>query len=41
MAYAPRAEVTGIGWLFVLAGLAFDLSTWFGGGKEGRRRWDR
>jgi hypothetical protein len=35
-AYAPQAEVSGIGWLFVIAGLVADLSTWFGGGRQGR-----
>jgi hypothetical protein len=36
LAYAPQAEVSGIGWLFVIAGLVADLSTWFGGGRQGR-----
>jgi hypothetical protein len=39
LAYAPRAEVSGVGWLFVGLGLLADLSTWFGGGREGRRRY--
>jgi hypothetical protein len=39
LAFAPRAEVTGIGWLFVAIALAVDLVTLFGGGKEGRKRW--
>ncbi len=38
LAYAPRAEVTGIGWLLVGLALVFDLSTWFGGDRERRRR---
>jgi len=38
LAYAPRAEVSGIGWLVVGAALLFDLSTWFGGDRERRRR---
>ncbi|HYF46100.1 MAG TPA: hypothetical protein VD926_07810 [Acidimicrobiales bacterium] len=37
-AYAPQAEVSGIGWLVVGLALAFDLSTWFGGDRERRRR---
>ena len=40
-AYAPQAEVSGIGWLVVGLALAFDLSTWFGGDRERRRRWGR
>ncbi len=36
LAYAPIAGVEGIGWLFVGAGLLADLSTWFGGGRQGR-----
>jgi hypothetical protein len=39
LAYAPIAGVGGIGWLFVGLGLIMDLSTWFGGGREGRRRY--
>ncbi len=31
--------VEGIGWIFVGLGLIADLSTWFGGGREGRRRY--
>ena len=41
LAYAPRTEVSGIGWLIVAAALIADLSTWFGGGREGRRRYAR
>ena len=39
LAYAPLRGVDGIGWLFVALGLLADLSTWFGGGREGRRRY--
>jgi hypothetical protein len=39
LAYAPIAGVEGIGWIFVGLGLLADLSTWFGGGREGRRRY--
>ena len=39
LAYAPVAEVSGIGWLFVGLGLLADLGTWFGGGREGQRRY--
>jgi hypothetical protein len=39
LAYAPTDEVSGIGWLFVAVGLALDLGSWFGGGREGRRRY--
>lgn len=38
LAYAPTDGVTGIGWLFVGAGLFVDLGAWFGGNKEGRSR---
>jgi hypothetical protein len=38
-AYAPRDGVTGIGWVFVALALLADLSTWLGGGREGRRRY--
>jgi len=39
LAYAPIGEVSGIGWLLVGFGLAVDLGSWFGGGREGRRRY--
>lgn len=39
LAYAPVAEVSGIGWLFVGLGLLADLSTWFGGGRTGYTRY--
>jgi hypothetical protein len=39
LAYAPTDEVSGIGWLVVAVGLALDLGSWFGGGREGRRRY--
>ena len=35
-AYAPHAEVSGIGWLVVASGLFFDLAAWFGGGRQSR-----
>ena len=39
LAYAPTDGVTGIGWLFVAAGLVADLGSWLGGGREGRSRY--
>ena len=36
--YSPVTGVRGFGWVLVLFGLALDLSSWFGGGREGRRR---
>jgi hypothetical protein len=36
MAYAPREEVTGIGWAVVGVGLLIDIGSWFGGGRQGR-----
>ena len=39
LAYAPIGGVSGIGWLFVTAGVVADLVTWFGGGREGRNRY--
>jgi len=40
LAYAPVGGVTGFGVLFVAFGLLLDLSSWFGGGREGsRRKW--
>ena len=39
LAYAPRDEVSGIGWLFVALGLLVDVGSWLGGGREGRRRY--
>jgi len=35
-AYAPHAEVSGIGWIVVAMGLFLDLGAWFGGGRQGR-----
>ena len=35
----PIGGVSGIGWLFVTAGVVADLVTWFGGGREGRNRY--
>jgi hypothetical protein len=39
IAYAPTAGVSAFGWVFVLFGLLLDLGSWFGGGREGRRRY--
>jgi hypothetical protein len=38
-AYAPIAGVSSIGWFFVALGFLLDLSSLFGGGREGRRRY--
>jgi hypothetical protein len=38
LAYAPIRGVSGIGWLFVTIGLLFDLSAWFGGGRQAQSR---
>ena|SRR5829696_6434547 len=37
LAYAPVAGVEGIGWVFVAFGLLLDVSSWSGGGRQGRR----
>jgi hypothetical protein len=39
IAYAPLSGVSTFGWLFVLFGLLLDLGSWFGSGREGRRRY--
>jgi hypothetical protein len=33
-------QVSGFGWILVAFGLVLDLSSWFGGGKAGRDRYD-
>jgi hypothetical protein len=38
IAYAPIAGVSTFGWIFVAFGVLLDLSSWLGGGREGRRR---
>jgi hypothetical protein len=38
IAYAPVVGVTGFGWILVALGVFLDLSSWLGGGREGRRR---
>ena len=38
IAYAPIIGVSGFGWIFVVFGFLLDLSSWFGGGREGSRR---
>ena len=37
LAYAPIAGVSSIGWFFVVLGFLLDLTSLFGGGREGRR----
>ena len=37
LAYAPIAGVSAIGWFFVVLGFLLDLTSLFGGGREGRR----
>jgi hypothetical protein len=37
LAYAPIAGVSAIGWFFVALGFLLDLTSLFGGGREGRR----
>jgi hypothetical protein len=39
LAYAPIAGVSSIGWFFVVFGFLLDLASYFGGGREGRRRY--
>ena len=36
IAYAPVGGVSGIGWFFVVLGFLMDLSSIFGGGKQGQ-----
>ena len=36
--YAAPDGVTGFGWVLVAFGLLLDLSAWFGGGDQARRR---
>ena len=36
IAYAPTAGVSGLGWFFVALGFLMDLSSIFGGGKQGQ-----
>lgn len=38
LAYAPNAEVSGIGWVFVVLGLLLDLSSYSGGEYSRRQR---
>ena len=38
-AYAPIVGVSSLGWFFVVLGFLLDLSSLFGGGREGRRRY--
>ena len=40
-AYAPVVGVSSLGWFFVVLGFLLDLSSLFGGGREGRRRYAR
>lgn len=37
LAYAPIAGVSSIGWFFVVFGFLLDVTSYFGGGREGRR----
>ena len=39
LAWAPIQEVSGIGWFFVAFGFLLDLASYFGTGREGRRRY--
>ncbi len=39
LAYAPIAGVSAFGWVIVSFGFLLDLASWFGGGREGRRRY--
>ncbi len=39
LAYAPIVGVSAIGWFFVVFGFLLDLTSLFGGGREGRRRY--
>ena len=41
LAYAPIAGVSTFGWFFVAFGVLLDLANWFGGGREGPRRYVR
>jgi hypothetical protein len=41
LAYAPDDGVTGIGWVFVVAGLLLDLSSYSGGEYSRRQRTQR
>jgi hypothetical protein len=37
IAYAPIVGVSTFGWIFVAFGVLLDISSWLGGGREGRR----
>jgi hypothetical protein len=39
IAYAPIVGVSGFGYILVGLGVLLDLANWFGGGREGRRRY--
>ena len=39
IAYAPITGVSGFGYIIVGLGVLLDLANWFGGGREGRRRY--
>ena len=39
IAYAPIVGVSGFGYILVGLGVLLDLASWFGGGREGRRRY--
>lgn len=38
LVYATPDGVSGFGWILVAFGLLLDLSAWFGGGDQARRR---
>jgi hypothetical protein len=39
LAYAPIVGVSSFGWIFVAFGVLLDVSSWLGGGREGRNRY--
>jgi len=39
LVYAPVQGVSTFGWFIVFMGLLMDLSSWFGGGREGKKKY--
>ena len=39
LAWSPKNGVSGLGWVFVILGVIFDIGHWTGNGYAGRRRY--